>query len=120
MLLANRCDSKITLQEHTLHTIQIEWLTKSWLGEGYYCWPLLLGVIAGQQTVMLLTNRCDNKITLQEYTLLIVKKLSHISLQVISVRWGGPSGRVFEGALAVSVLKVAQSLSIYTSTAHRN
>ena len=37
----------------------------------------LLGVIAGQQTVMLLVmllaNRCDSKITLQEYALLIIQ-----------------------------------------------
>ena len=35
MLLINRCDSKITLQKHALRTIQIEWLTESWLREDY-------------------------------------------------------------------------------------
>ena len=33
----------------------------------------LLGVIAGQQTVILLVNRCDSKITLQEHVLLIIQ-----------------------------------------------
>ena len=33
----------------------------------------LLGVIADQQIVILLINRCDSKITLQEHTLLIIQ-----------------------------------------------